>query len=232
MLRLLAVLFACLPAAAWAQAPTADELLDRSIAHHDPEGRWKAVEHAMTLRETRPDREDQTTYVVVDWGRDVFEVDRGTENGRMRGRLEGANCEAEGPRILCGEREGNRRPVGYWRDYYGYLLSLPMNLRDAGTNLNPTPERTTFDGEEVWALQVTYDAEVGQDTWYLYLDPETHALVGAHFYHDEAANDGEYIVFDDEIAADGLRLPKERRWYMNADDRYLGTDIIEAYEVR
>ena len=27
-----------------------------------------------------------------------------------------------------------------------------------------------------------------------------------------------------------MRLPQSRTWYMNADDEYLGADVIEAYE--
>ncbi len=34
-------------------------------------------------------------------------------------------------------------------------------------------------------------------------------------------------MFDGVIEAEGLRLPQSRRWYVNADDRFLGEDVIE-----
>ena len=116
----------------------------------------------------------------------------------------------------------------FWRDYFAYLAGLPMKLRDPGTILAPEPTSTEFLGRPVDSVRVTYDAEVGGDTWCFYFDPDTAELVGCRFYHDEAANDGEYIVFDGLIEADGLRIPQRRRWYVNADDRFLGEDVIES----
>lgn len=62
---------------------------------------------------------------------------------------------------------------------------------------------------------------------YFYLDP-TAALVGYRFFHDEAANDGEYIVPEGEVEGAGLRLSKSRAWSVERDDRYLGTDTLET----
>ena len=38
------------------------------------------------------------------------------------------------------------------------------------------------------------------------------------------------VRFEDEVVHEGVRLPKTRRWYTNADSTYLGADVIEAYE--
>ncbi len=75
---------------------------------------------------------------------------------------------------------------------------------------------------------MTYDPDVGGDTWYFYFVPDTFALVGYRFYHDESKNDGEYITLDEEIVdeASGLRLPKVRAWYYNSDGAHLATDDI------
>ena len=40
-----------------------------------------------------------------------------------------------------------------------------MKLRDAGTRLGEVTE-TTFAEREVFGLRVTYEPEVGGDTWY------------------------------------------------------------------
>jgi hypothetical protein len=67
---------------------------------------------------------------------------------------------------------------------------------------------------------------VGKDIWYFYLDKTTAQLRHYQFYHDEAANDGEYILLSGEANIEGIKMPKERAWYMNGDDRYLGTDFL------
>lgn len=215
--------------------PSAAEVLGRSQAYHDPDMRWAQVRHELDLRETRPDRPDRQTTLVIDWAASVFEITRATDDGPATGRLEGETCVVDAPSagaapFRC-EEAGDGRPVAFWRDYYGYLYSLPMNLADAGTHLDPEVQATTFNDQDVFALKVTYAADVGGDTWYFYVDPESYALVGCRFYHDEAANDGEYLIFEGEVEAGGLRLPRTRAWYINRDGRYLGSDTIEVYRV-
>jgi len=119
----------------------------------------------------------------------------------------------------------------FWRSYFGFLAGLPMKLSDSGTRLDPEPTDAEFQGAPVRAIRVTYDPEVGGETWYFYFDPRTARLVGCRFHYDESLNDGEYIVFDDLIEAGGLRLPKERRWYTNAEGDFLGADEISRLDV-
>ncbi|NKB88306.1 MAG: hypothetical protein GKS06_08810 [Acidobacteria bacterium] len=116
-----------------------------------------------------------------------------------------------------------------WRDYYTYLYGLPMKLRDEGTIVDPLAVRTEFEGEEVWQVRVTYDPEVGTDTWYFYFSPEDYSLTGYRFYHDESANDGEYIILD-RIQDGDMRIPKVRSWFRNNDDELLGTDKLMGME--
>ena len=211
----------------------AEALLARSIAFHDAQGRWGSRVVLLTWNGTGADGEERS---MVDIS--IFPDGRSFEmSGRYRGaaleyatdgatysvRVDGANPDEETRTRLALSRDGGM----FWRDYYGYLAGLPMKLRDPGTRIDADPVPTEFIGREVQSIRVTYDAEVGGETWYFYFDPESAQLVGCRFYHDESANDGEYIVFEGVIEADGLRLPQSRRWYVNADDRFLGEDVIE-----
>ena len=112
------------------------------------------------------------------------------------------------------------------RNYYTYLYGLPMKLKDPGTQLPSETAVTTFQGQDVFALRVTYDENVGTDTWYFYFHPRTFALVGYRFYHDESKADGEYIILEGESISGNVRLPKVRKWYTNMEDRHLGTDTV------
>lgn len=213
--------------------PSADELLERSIAYHDPDDIWASSRHHVVLQETRPGGTMRDTAVVIDNRAGYFEMTRHLEDGptielqihgdEVTARLDGSESfsaeEAETHRLTPDAAKRTR-------NYYAYLYGLPMKLRDPGTRLDPEVTRTTFQGRDVLSLRVTYDEDVGGDIWYFYLDPESAALVGYRFYHDESKNDGEYIVLEGEAVSGNVRLPKARTWHVNADDKLLGTDTI------
>ncbi|MEM7356043.1 MAG: DUF6503 family protein [Acidobacteriota bacterium] len=233
-LLLSVVLLSSLPVAA--APPSATELLDRSLAYHDPENRFLSRSHQLEFLETRPGGTDRRTTALIDVPAGRFEITRRGEveiagvlgNGRcemtLDGRTEVSDEERETHRLSCERLE-------LLRNYYTYLWGLPMKLRDPGTLLGEVTE-TTFAEREVFGLRVTYDAEVGGDIWYFYFDRTSAALVGYRFYHDEAKGDGEYIVLDGEHQATGLRLPRSRAWYTHQGDRHLGTDTLTALQAR
>jgi len=51
-------------------------------------------------------------------------------------------------------------------------------------------------------------------------------LIGYRFYHEEAKNDGEYITLEGEESVQGIKIPKNRHWYYNKDDKFLGADFL------
>lgn len=214
--------------------PSAEELLAKSIAHHDPEGRFLTVSHRFFFDETRPEGPNRKTITLIDVPGERFEI---VQNGKVQiaGVVAPGRCEMtlDGRSQLTEEEQEQYRlgcdRLQRIRKYYTYLWGLPMKLQDPGTRLGAV-EATTFEGREVHGLRVTYDEDVGKDTWIFYFDRTTGALVGYRFYHDENEGDGEYILLDGEVAAAGMRLPKSRTWYTHQGDRLLGTDTLLALE--
>ena len=98
----------------------------------------------------------------------------------------------------------------------------------SGNTIDPEPILTKFDNRDVQSIRVEYDADVGTDTWYFYFDPETAQLVGCRFYHDETANDGQYILMEDLTEVGNFRILLHRRWFANADDKFLGADEVRG----
>lgn len=237
-----ATLVALLPMAAApvvdAQQATmaADEVLARSIAYHDPDDGWATGTFRITITGTRPLAGPTFTSIVIDNAAGRFDLERERRGRTIESTVTGEECSTrlDGSTELTAEQierfdlscEAMRRS----RDYHTYLYGLPMKLRDPGTRLDPEAVRATYDEQDVWQVRVTYDPEVGGDTWYFYFDPSTYALTGYRFYHDEAANDGEYILLDREQEGAGLRLPKVRSWFTHADDELLGTDTVRSIE--
>ena len=200
---------------------TAKELLDRSIAYHDPHGSWGLGAFKIAEYASRPDGTGSRNVLRIDNARSRFELESSVdgraltllvESDRVVARLDGrAKLSADEV-----ERYRLRPEQALWRRNRDlYLWGLPMKLRDPGTRLDPRVKETRFEGRAVYQLRVNYDAGVGSDTWYFFLDRNTCALVGHRFHHDESAGDGEYAVLSEEISGQGLRLPRVRRWYTN-----------------
>jgi hypothetical protein len=219
-----------------AQPPSAEELLAKAITYHDPDDLWGQGVWRLTLGETRPDGTVRRTVLIVDNSTGRFDYSTQDGGDRIEGSLTDDGCsfrlngsitfsqeEREQHRLTCERLER-------MRNYYTYLWGLPMKLRDPGTRLDAAVGSDTFGGSTVTVLRVGYEEPVGKDTWYIYLNPSSYALVGYRFFHDESANDGEYILLDQEVETEGLRIPRVRAWYTNADKRYLGTDTLESLE--
>lgn len=219
------------PAASEPARTEAEALLAKAIAYHDPAGQWPMFVGAFDFEEVRPDgtTRDVAVELGVPSGRfshraavaenEVFK--QVSEDGCLAlvNGAPPAESDIETYRLQCDQIERNR-------NYYLYLWGLPMKLRDPGTKVDPLVARTSFLGETVDGIRVTYDAEVGSDIWYFYFAPQTARMVGYRFYHDEDVGDGEYITLEDEVTVGNMRLPARRRWYVNADDRFLGEDVL------
>lgn len=217
---------------------TTSELLDRSIAFHDPDGQWMDCKFTLVIDMDIPDRPVRSSKVTIDNEKGSFELAMLRGGHLMHYKVDGLDSAemmidfrlptaAQADTFdLTADRA--RR----WRDYYGYLYGLPMKLKDPGVNIADEVITTTFQGQPVLALKVTYDEQVGADTWYFYFNPNTYAMTGYRFYHDESLNDGEYIVLTGMSIKGGMRIPKDRAWYVNADDRLLGTDYLVDMDVK
>lgn len=224
--------------AAWQKVPislAARDILARSIAYHDPTGAWANGRFAFQLYEGRPGGAYRISEVTIDQGAGTFSLRQRRERDliyrylgpdtcalALNGRRDFPEEAARQYRLTC-----DQSPV--YANYYTYLWGLPMKLRDEGTVIHPRVFRTLFFGEELLEVKVTYEPEVGADTWYFYFHPGTYALRGYRFYHDEAANDGEYILLEGEAPVGPLRLPAKRHWYTHGDRLYLGSDELLPY---
>ena len=225
-------LFFLLPQIMISQELTASELLDKSIAYHDPQGKWAQFQGTFTVIMTTPSRAERTSEITIDLPNEYFKSTVRQNENEIISELRQGKCSytfngntkysaeiAEQHRLNCDR-------TTTMRNYYTYLYGLPMKLKDPGTQLHPKVEQVTFQGETLYRLRVDYEEEVGKDRWYFYFDTFSFQLRHYQFYHDESANDGEYIVMDEEAEIAGIKMPQTRAWYTNKDKRYLGTDRL------
>lgn len=222
-----------LPVFIHAQSMTGQTLLEKSIQYHDPKGNWDTFKGTLQFKETRPNGADRQSTLKLDNKKGYFNLDQNRAGYQIEKTVVQNACSykvngsASVPDSLMKKFRLTCPQLHSIRDYYVYLWGMPMKLRDPGTQIDSKVTTTTFQGDEVLSMKVTYDKVVGEDIWYFYFNPKNYALVGYRFYHDEAVNDGEYIPLVGEEIINGIRFPKARTWYINKDDRLLGADILE-----
>jgi len=216
---------------------TADQVIDNSINYHDPNGLSADKEATFHFIETRPKAPDRKTTVMLHPHEERYQLTRQADDLEIVTTLSSgtyshlvddrapSSAEIEQYRL-----EDARSDV--MRTYYNYLWYMPMKLNDPGTIIDPTVKSANFFGKEALEIRVTYDPAVGNDIWYFYFDPSSYAMIGYRFYHEESANDGEYILLEGETTNGTVRLPKSRTWYTHKDDRLLGTDVLDRLSVR
>lgn len=211
---------------------TGPELLDKAIAFHDSNGNWQNFKGDFTVTMQSPKSSDRTSKIGLDFAKEDFSLQVTKDEDQYTYTLQKDSCSiALNGRTTISEADKERLRLScdratMYRDYYTYLYGLPMKLKDPGTVLDEKVEKRAFKGKEYLVLKATYDAEVGEDIWYFYFDPNTYAMEVYQFYHDESKNDGEYILLEGLETVNGIQMPKTRKWYYNKDDKFLGTDIL------
>jgi len=221
------------------EAPlTGEKLLDKAISYHDTNNNWNTFNATFKVRMETPNSSDRLSVISINLPEDIFSmtatrdtittkyiVNKGECTIGLNGNTNIDETTAKTHNLSCDR-------ANMYKNYYTYLYGLPMKLKDPGTHIDKIVETKTFKGKEYLVLKATYDEAVGTDIWYFYFDPETYAMeIYQFFKQDDSGNQkddtGEYILLTEEAIVNGIKMPKNRAWYYNKDDGYLGTDILE-----
>ena len=215
------------------QVMTASELIDKSIEYHDPHGLWPTFNSSFVIQQINPKQSEQSyRTVTMDRSTGHFSLMQQTGDEYFERIVEGESCSHrynhsdQIPKDIQEKYRMSCERANMYKDYFDYLYGLPMKLKDPGTIIDPSINMSEYNGHTRYVVKVSYDPTIGDDTWYFYFDTSTYALSGYRFYHDESKNDGEYITLYGEEDIDGIRMPKNRLWYYNNDDLFLGADLL------
>jgi hypothetical protein len=222
----LLILCCCKP-----QPKTESLVLQKVLAYHDPENNWPQLKTRLYLSSTDTAGQANTFEIEMDNATGYFchisrqdgkEVVKGMAAGKPFYLLDGK------PEISEEDRKTyNLTPeaLKWVHSFYGYLYGLPMKLTDEGTKVPETDTEAEIEGKTYRMIPVTYNATVGKDNWFFYLHPQTYALQAYRFNHGDPES-GEYILLDQEVTVQGIKIPKVRKWYLNKNKKYLGTDTL------
>tara|TARA_Y100000385_G_scaffold122403_1_gene127212 strand:+ start:512 stop:1219 length:708 start_codon:yes stop_codon:yes gene_type:complete len=214
------------------QKLNADALLNKTIQYHDPKSLWNEFKASFFVTTENAEGSLRKSKINLDLKHSFFNLSVKVDENQWTSSIDRGVCKLSfnGSEVINPEIEKkfglNCERALMYKNYYTYLYGLPMKLKDPGTIISPKVLEKTINGLSYWVLKVNYKPEVGSDTWYFYFDKNTYALRRYQFFHDESKNDGEYIILENELEIAGIRMPKNRSWYYNSDNTYLGEDIL------
>ena len=217
---------------------TSQELLDKAILYHDPNGAWQTFNGTLNITMATPGGSHRDSKIDINLPIGEFNLITKRDSSLITYTLKKGDCvisKNDSIRIAHQEDKPKRshcEMAELYKNYYTYLYGLPMKLKDPGTIVSNTVKRKTFKGNEYLVLKVHYDADVGKDIWYFYFNPKTYAMEIYQFFKTDENNQlkpesGEYILLSGEVIINTIKMPKVRAWYYNKDDKYLGTDILK-----
>lgn len=216
----------------FSQDITGDELLEKSIQFHDPNGKWETFEGALFVTMETPKGTPRKSSILINLPEEYFFVKAIRDTITTTYTVHKGDCSM----AINGDENPSEEQINkfslsceranMYKNYYTYLYGLPMKLKDKGTIIHQKVTKTKFKGKDYLVLKATYKKEVGKDTWYFYFNPKTFAMEVYQFFKEELKNDGEYILLTGLETINEVKMPKNRAWYYNKNNVYLGTDIL------
>ncbi|WP_299666107.1 DUF6503 family protein [uncultured Polaribacter sp.] len=228
-LTILLILFTSI--ISFSQEITGIELLAKAIQFHDPNGSWKTFAGELFVTMETPKGKPRKSririnlpeqYFLVKAKRDTIITEYAIHKGDCSLAINGNLNPSE---ELKKKYNLNCERANLYKNYYTYLYGLPMKLKDKGTIIHQKVAKKTFKGKDYLVLKVTYSKDVGKDTWYFYFNPKTYAMEVYQFFK-EAKDSGEYILLSGLETIHDIKMPKNRAWYYNKNNGYLGTDVL------
>lgn len=225
-------LLAILATAGAAELPTGAELLEKTLAYHDPDGSWMSQRVELQIETGYADGRTRVRLARIDYGSADYS-DRVEQDGHvLEQEIIGDEChlrldgETDFDPALAEELRFSCDGARMYRDYVSYLWGLPMKFHDPGAIVGEAVTASEFQGQAVLDLKISYDPEVGSDVWHAYIEPESGRMVGYAFYKSPAEERGEYIVLEGEVKIGNARVPAARSWYTIPGNEFLGTDTL------
>ncbi|MGB3183721.1 MAG: DUF6503 family protein [Cyclobacteriaceae bacterium] len=198
----------------------AEELLDKTISYHDPENRWAEYTADITQNSRMMREGDDTTLIrtrriSMDNGRAYFSMEQEADGYTVRRTVAADSmCMSEWDKPELTAEDSTTMALNcdraeMMRNYFRYLIGLPMVLKDEGTQLSDQVASEQLFGQSYRTLTVNYEGD--EPEWTFFIDTTDYRLAAARFV--KADSTGEYIVFNDEAEDKGIRHVGSFYWY-------------------
>lgn len=195
------------------QSQSAQEILQKTINYHDPNGEWKTLKATFEYAENQPNGDTRKTILKLDNATNSHYLNRGDKEAyQINGKYE--------VEVLMGDKEPARGKM--LRSYYVYLWGLPMKLEDKGTNLLDEVKTENIKGINCYKIRVKYEKE----SYAFFISIKSYQMVAYQFMKNDGSGKGENIYLEGEVKVGNMRIPKARSWYTIPENKFLGTDVL------
>ena len=205
---------------------TAQDLVLRSVAYHDPDGNWVNFKSNIAIKtdlwKKEGGIEKSTRALFFDRSQGVFKM-QSTRNGiELKGAISQDTCYNEPLSEIPAEEAAKFKSVlgckgiTFYKDYFTYLIGLPMNLLDSGAIIENTILERTYNGVKYDVVKVTYKPLDKKRPWYFYFNKKNHAFELCKFTSRESEDTGgEYIIYNHQKNVQGIKLGGQLVWLYN-----------------
>jgi len=210
----------------------AREVLDGSIAFHDPKDRFKSTRFDIHLQEPRIQNPYRFSKLTIDNGNKTFKLlrnrgDRIVEyskniGGNLQVLMDG---KVERDTSMVRKFKLDTNYLNGYNNYYNMIIGLPMSLK-ANMKDMKRAENVEFNGRDCYKLEALLNKSIISKKWVVYFDQYDFSVQGLEIVDEEEPNKGEKIVFQSLIEIDSIKYPKMRHWSDRQTNDYLATDIL------
>ena len=224
---------ACSPREDTSPNLTGQEILQKSIAIHDPNQKWKTTSFHFHIQEPRLSNPSRYSEVKWDNAAGTFELIRNRET-----HLSTHVIDAQGnATVLLDDSEviadslvekfrlmPERNEI--YREFYAMMYGLPMALDEEWVEKIGEVTIEEYHDQACYKLPITLKKEMFSKKWQVYLATASFEFKGMEIIDMNDPTKGESLFFDGSIVINGIRIPRIRHWYDYETEDYLGSDII------
>ncbi len=215
----------------------AEQLLSQSIAYHDPQGNWSKLKSSVDVNtELRMDSIPELSQRHIHFNnlKGEFALNWDSKKIGLSGVINSDTCYVN-PNKEISKEERNEiaanlgcERISMYKDYYHYLLGIPMKLMEDKAIITDSILQRTHDDIKYDVVKINYEPLDQMPSWYFYFDQKDHSLQLCKFTSAEDENEGgEYILYNGETLSNGIKFKKRHIWLYNTPER--DTLAIEDY---
>ncbi len=204
---------------------TAIEWIEYSIKYHDPKNNWDTFSSQVSSF-SKVDRggeslEESTRQFSFDNSTSYFGMSMDVQEFPLRIDISNDNCQTVWKKKEITKEENNRyindcKFGKNYRNYYRYLIGIPMVLKDDSAIVNPIVEEENINGKNYKKITVNYAPVNENPTWEFFIDPMNGKLVRSKFIRYNEKNEitgGEILDYPEHKLIQGMQLRTKMLWY-------------------
>lgn len=211
---------------------SAEEILEKSIRFHDPEGKWNAYEGKLKMNVCFPGSGNTYGTEIVEinvpedyyqWTRLIngYKVVKGIRDGAIFYSLNGNSTPTPEEKEAFWINEPNIRMM---KEHHYWHFGKFNYLKTSGVELQKEVKRMIFDGRDCYMLTFTGDSARVRHPYFagensFCVDAESFALIGW-------INPAGDLKIQGTIEINGMKIPAVETWYDPETNQLLGVTLF------